>query len=385
MPTLSKSKIEKTYARFLWIFLALAVATIFFILYFSFSKTKIFVTPTVEPYSTDITLFIGENEATSTASRHTVFTSGQLMSVQVSGEESEDNLADSGETSKKATGEATIYNTLATGQSLVQNTRLLSANGILYRTQERIFVPSQGRVRVGIIADQEGETQVIDASRFTLPGLPSHLQSSIYAETTSTTHTQSKIVTKNDIVALKTKLLQELSTQATEELLRQAQTSYPDLDLFSDATHVTILDFSTNAEANEQVNSLHMNMKIELTTVIGDQDELFRLSQEALQNTIPEHMKLISNQPPNVELHLNDVDLEKKTATLVASITGSSVIALSHPAFDRTKLLNKDRQQIRVYFDQFPEIASVEVLFSPFWVTKAPPLVDHVEIIVRPL
>lgn len=382
MPTLAKSKIEKTYARFLWIFLTLAVATIFFILYFSFSKTKIFITPEVQPLTTDVTIFVDENTTTDHGTSYTL-PSAKLVSVQVSGEATEENLPESGETSSKALGEATLYNTLATGQSLVQNTRLLTSDGILYRTRERVFVPAGGKVAVSIIADQEGADQVIEASRFTLPGLPPHLQTSLYAESTAPTHTQTKIVTKNDISALKAKLLDELTLQAVDELSRQAKLLYPELDLFSDATYATILEFSANAKPDETVDALRITMKIDLSTLVADQDELVAIAQTALQKTLPEHMKLLAAQPPTLELNLHDVDLSKKTATLVASATGSSIISLNHPAFNRKHVLGKDRQQIRTYFDQFHEIAGIEVFFSPFWVTKAPPLPDHIEIIVN--
>ncbi len=48
--------------------------------------------------------------------------------------------------------------------------------------------------------------------------------------------------------------------------------------------------------------------------------------------------------------------------------------------FDRRNFVNKDRQDILAHLSQFDEVAKAEVHFSPFWVFRAPSLLDHIEI-----
>ncbi len=40
----------------------------------------------------------------------------------------------------------------------------------------------------------------------------------------------------------------------------------------------------------------------------------------------------------------------------------------------------KDEQEIKAYYSGYEEIKSADIKFSPFWVRRAPTLMDHIEI-----
>ena len=42
--------------------------------------------------------------------------------------------------------------------------------------------------------------------------------------------------------------------------------------------------------------------------------------------------------------------------------------------------MNMDREEVERYFAQYPEIESVEVHFSPFWLFRTPSLADHIDV-----
>ncbi len=84
-----------------------------------------------------------------------------------------------------ANGTVTLVNDSATPQALVEQTRLLSTEGILFRLRTAATVPANGRVEVPVIADQPGAAGNIAAGRFSIPGLPTTRQAEVYAESTA--------------------------------------------------------------------------------------------------------------------------------------------------------------------------------------------------------
>jgi len=104
-------------------------------------------------------------------------------------------------------GRVRIVNETSNGQTLVATTRFLSEGGVLFRLDERVFVPPRGNVSAGITADQVGAEGDVPAGRFTIPGLAPGVQSSIYGETDGPTSggvtTVGAAFTEDDLAALR--------------------------------------------------------------------------------------------------------------------------------------------------------------------------------------
>lgn len=86
------------------------------------------------------------------------------------------------EVAELAIGTVVLINTSATAQPLVERTRLLSGNGVLFRTRSAVTVPENGRVDAAVIADQPGAAGDVPPGRFTIPGLPAARQAEVYGE-----------------------------------------------------------------------------------------------------------------------------------------------------------------------------------------------------------
>lgn len=86
----------------------------------------------------------------------------------------------SAETPALATGTVTLVNDSGADQPLVERTRLLSEDGILFRLREAVTVPAGGDVAAAVIADQPGAEGDVGPGRFTIPGLPTARQAEVY-------------------------------------------------------------------------------------------------------------------------------------------------------------------------------------------------------------
>ncbi|MDP3771664.1 MAG: hypothetical protein Q8R16_05160, partial [bacterium] len=83
----------------------------------------------------------------------------------------------------RAEGSVTLVNTMTAPQPLVATTRLLSADGILFRMKSGATVPANGKLEgVRVYADQVGEQGNIGPTKFAIPGLSKWLQARVWAE-----------------------------------------------------------------------------------------------------------------------------------------------------------------------------------------------------------
>jgi hypothetical protein len=133
---------------------------------YAFADAKVTITPTAK--TTNVT---GDFTAT--------FNSGDLPYEIVTVEKtvSANVPAESTETANDpAQGSITIYNTQASTQTLIKNTRFESPNGLIFRIQDSVTIPagsasSPGQVKATVYADTGGDQYNIAPATFTVPGL----------------------------------------------------------------------------------------------------------------------------------------------------------------------------------------------------------------------
>ncbi len=79
----------------------------------------------------------------------------------------------------QAQGTVRIVNSYSAGLTLIKSTRLLTADGKLYRLAQAVDVPAHGEVSASVYADQNGSIYAIGPTTFTVPGLSSAMQAVI--------------------------------------------------------------------------------------------------------------------------------------------------------------------------------------------------------------
>lgn len=109
-----------------------------------------------------------------------------------------------------------LFNTTSRPQAIVAQTRLQAADGTVLRLPAAAVVPADGTVTVSVPVPQEGGAI---GGRLTLPGLPSGLQSLVYAEAVA----QAVVVGAADLAAARERLQRDALRQATEAFVRQLE------------------------------------------------------------------------------------------------------------------------------------------------------------------
>jgi hypothetical protein len=378
------SRVQTTglYKKILIGFSAVAVILAGLIVYYSLSKTIITITLKPAAKTSAMSVLVRPDAAEQESNLVTAI-SGKLTSVTVEGSKTFDNPSTGGEVPAQATGTVTIYNNYAKDQPLAATTRLLSADGILFRIKNRVDVPAGGKVEnVEVYADQPGKTGNLDPTKFTIPGLWAGLQDKIYA-TSSAAMTgglrSGKSITQAFINSSAQTLVASLTDQAVAELAK------PDGDrvaVIAEPSMLTpvIQSQKESAKDGEEASTLTIDLSVKFIAVIFDVDTLRSMAQNDLVTNLPVDEQLDTDSSPTLSYSVESYDVKTESANLSVKYTADIIPRLSHPMFNRDQVASHDAQEIKSYFSHFDQVNDVKIQFSPFWVTKAPQLKDHIEI-----
>lgn len=382
--SISKSRTEKSYRKIVTIFIVATIILIILICYFSFSKTIITITPNEEKIDNSFIIEIKKNPSNEEIEKELI--PGRLIESILEDSYDFRDLTIQTTIEARAEGKVTIINNWSKAQPLMATTRLLSDEGVLFRTKERVDVPAGGKVEVEVEADQAGVSGNILPSHFTIPGLWPGLQDKIYGESyeemTGGTK-EAKVATEADINQAKEELRETLydKGEATIEtsLAQETQSQAEETKVFIKQ----ILAEESSVESNTETDFFTINTKMRVIAVVFEQSGLNNLAETKLKAKIPADKELINFDPSQIKYTVENYNLDNQTAKVRVYTEAKMVIKISSNIFNRENIINKDKQDIRAYFANFKEIKAVKIKFSPFWVVRAPTLKDHIEIRIQ--
>lgn len=378
-PSFSRAQLTKIYPKILIGFCILAGLILAVVVYFSFSKTVISVSLNQEYATSEFDILVQPEES----QEEILSLAGRVVSTQVSGEKEFTDLTTVATKEAKAEGIVTIYNNYTSQQPLMATTRLLSDEGVLFRTQELVTVPAGGSVQVNVAADLEGEKGNIPPSHFTIVALWKGMQDKIYGESTEHMTGGLKdvmVATQENINQAKNTAIDDLKQQAVTELDQQVKEENSSDALVGSAMTYEILDQEVSAEAGEEIDSFTVKTELSVSAAVFDEPALKSIALEELKSSLASYQKIDEFLDNEIEYEVTSIDSAKNSCRLKVGAKGLTTLKLSSPIFDRENLTNKDKQEIRTYFLDFDQVKHVDVKFSPFWVFRSPSLADHIEI-----
>ncbi|MBU0670878.1 MAG: hypothetical protein ABH835_01250 [Patescibacteria group bacterium] len=369
---LKKGKVGNKYIKIVWAFIALSFIVIIFIGYFAFAKTTITIIPSEIDTTADFQVTLNDLE-------------GEMLQKEVS-----DTLTftDFSDTSKESEGQAygivTIYNETAGNQGLVATTRLMSDQGVLFRTQEDITVPAKGSIKANVKADETGSKGDIGPGKFEIVNLDTAKKKLIYGESDQAMAggiRKIATVTEEDISAASQKLSKDLILKATEELKAEAQN--PD-NLSENKAEKTILESEISAEVGDEVDELEVYEKVRVSFLTFDDNKLLAQAKVKLEEELDMGSTLVSEPTlDDIEYQVLSIDEETNDAVIKVTVHGKKIINDQNSILEKGKISNKTKKSISKHYNNFEEIDSVKVDFSPFWVQTAPILEDNINIVVK--
>lgn len=269
---------------------------------------------------------------------------------------------------EEAVGQVKITNNYDKNQPLVATTRLLAADGTLFRLTNTVNVPAGGTVMADIYADKPVSGLSVAPTRFTIPGLWAGLQDKIYAESSDTIKYQAKAQKfiqqadiDNAIADLKNSLLASVESQNNYDQSKYNQAVY-EIDQNSIKSEV-------DSKVNDQKEKFTVKLSANVLMVAFYDGEIKKLAIQKLKDSLTDDQSLTSFNQDKVIYSLSNVDSSGNSASVDVSFAGTALP--SESIVSKDKLVGLDEAQIRQYLSGIPEIASFDISFSPPFIKTA--------------
>jgi hypothetical protein len=359
MSKISKAKINKHYNKFVIGFIILAVIIVLFTAYFAFAKTNITIQPRAQQATIDLNVPASDLNAKS-------------ESIDLSSTYTYSELSSSGPTEDGyATGTVTITNNYVADQQLVATTRLLSKDGVLFRTQENTVVPKGGSVTVEVQADQMGKAGDIGPSEFEIVALNATKKPLITGKSEEAMTggvIATTVVTEEDITKAKDAALIDIKNKALEEFQKTNDKA------LEKQIAAEITESDASPKAGEKASSISVATTGKFYLLAFDEQDLKKSCLSSLKKEWGDTFDIVTgNNKIEYEIAYQD-----DAAIVKAQCVATAKINAKNTLIKKDQLTNKTANQVKKYLENFEEIESVEVKISPFWVKTTPFLQENI-------
>ncbi|GEM_PF-6356334 len=353
------------------------------IIYISFSWATITITPkeVQDEYGLRVPVILSNDDHNATQDSVREGILGVSEDIQVDNQETFSIQTQSNEKKQeRMSGIITLVNTSSKDQPLIASTRLQQPGGLLFRIQQSVVVGAGKRVEVPVKADTNGTYEVTNA-HFILLGLWPGLQNQIYGTSftsQSLTVSEPGILTQKDIDAARQKVHEELEKKIqlkVEEF--SSGLSGKKVIVFPSAQETVEVDH----KVGERVTDFNVKLTGTVRMLIIDEN----VGHEFIEKKLKEKEGLEYSFAPIKSddiTYLFDPEVEKNL-TIKATIQVTKRLTSQHITVNKKNFVNKRADEIITALKTYPDVSDVQVRFYPFWITRAPLLVDHIHILVK--
>lgn len=301
----------------------------------------------------------------------------------------------------QARGTVRIINTYSRAQPLVRTTRLLTADGKLYRIQKDVNVPAGGEVTVEVLADKQGAEFAIAPTRFTIPGLFADLQPLIYAQSdaaftaqpvtsgsaaatptpTPTKPTVSTFVTQADIDKARSAFEEAALAQAKANLVPDASLRNPDVTYILQP----IEPFKTSVLVGQNAATFIASAKYDVIAVFYPKEDMQAYVRTKLKEKIPEGRDLLlpADGSSGVTIEVKKADPTTNSASMNVQAQGDYRFTPSNVGPQKASIAGRSETEAEEILRAMEGIEDADVQISPSWYRKVPSLRDRIDIQVK--
>lgn len=367
------TKLYRNIAYFFLFCTFLLVAAIF---YFYGTKMTISITPKQERISDNLLVEISDTSRG--VASNTSSTIGIVEAVPM---ELTKKYSTTGEKviGENVVGKVTVYNNYIKVQPLVATTRLLSADGILFRLKNAVSVPVNGSVEAEVYADKPTPDMEVAPTKFTIPGLWSGIQDKIYAESKDTikyAQQTEKYLQQSDLDSAFKDLIASLAVESKSQL-KDKYKDYTQLLYSVDESSITT---STSDKIGDKLDEFSAQIKADVVVVAFNDDNISKLAKEKLTTSLAAGKELTEFNKEQIVYKLDNFDLKEKVANVNVSFEGTTMYSKNANIVDKEQLDGLNASQVASYLGGLPGIDSFQVKYSPSWFKVVPKMTDRINI-----
>ncbi|XOB40438.1 MAG: hypothetical protein ACKKMR_00245 [Candidatus Nealsonbacteria bacterium] len=297
-------------------------------------------------------------------------------------------FSSSGKTLKKAEGVIRLYNAYTTKSEIwLKGTRFVSAEGKLFKSKDRIYVPGaeikDGKIipryiDVPVIAAEFGEDYNIGPSHFSIfvyRGTPRYTK--FYGESLESMKGggESPQVTAEDLTEAEEILTEEAKAKSVRSLREKVGDEFIFL---TDISKTEITEKISLAKAGDEMSGFTFKVETKAIALIFKKQEIERFTRDFIVSRLPEQ-KLLYTESLKIDYTPQLVDWESGKVNLSLKLSCKIYPKTDLQALKRG-LMGKTLSETKIFLENQPEFISTEIKFWPFWVKSIPKDLDKIEI-----
>lgn len=291
---------------------------------------------------------------------------------------SQENLAED-----FAKGQVTFRNEQEEAQELLPKSHLRhEATGVFFLTDKAVSIPGKGEIKVGVTAKEKGAKGEVAPGKFIVDKLPSSLQSVVYAESSQKFTgglASGSALTEEEINKAKEELLQEAKGEAAGQLTAQAGGA----NISPDLTSMEVQSANVSAAPGSRAAQYEVALTLKAKGMAVDSNDLLSLTLLALRSKQSNDEEFISYEPESFNYTIKRADFERGEVLVGSKLSGTFGSKIGASSLSSNNIAGLSAAETKERFEQLPNIESVEVTFSPFWVKSAPSRPQSIEIVVE--
>ncbi|MBI4050006.1 MAG: hypothetical protein HY398_00995 [Candidatus Doudnabacteria bacterium] len=378
--------------------LAGIVIVIFVLSYFVLPAAAITIMPRSEPVTRDFEIRVDQTLGEASAAELAV--PGRVTEVEVVGSR---QVAATGSKNvgSKASGFVYLYNFSKDTLILRARSTTLTASG----GREYAFIQDVSGIRptarIGLEDEEVDQTSLIapvpvvaaaNGEQYNLPaGTRLEIDNEVFGSQPKTlyavvtddkisggTNKIVKVVTEGDVNGGLTELSRDLVGEARAKIQEQNT----ELNILDSGVDFAVVEQASAKQPGQEADEFEVSARLKIRALVYNQAEVSRIVTERMSRLLPDNKKLLSGSPDRISANFTKVDLAAGLATLAVHYQGSIFYSLKAEDY-LAKVRGKSEREIREILLSRPEIADVEIDFSPFWVKKAPKMAKKIRLTVK--
>ncbi len=293
----------------------------------------------------------------------------------------------------KAHGKILVFNAHSSAsQALVQNTRFLSKEGLLFRLARSITVPGAavegGRIvprsiEAEVVADQIGEEYNIGPTTFTIPGFRGSPKfNGFYGESRSPMTGGAKgevtVATKDDIEKAKAEIFKTLSDEIDKDFSAKLPVG---LKLVDEVKEIKVTEQAVSVQPDTRADNFSVTLKMAISAFLFAENDLKALIRELAVQKLGGDKEIV---PASEAIIYKKVQPDFSKGILKLDIGAKETVRtkLDIGALKRD-LAGKSQGELESFLSTMPGLENSLVKLWPFWTKAVPKNPDKIEIIIK--
>ncbi len=284
----------------------------------------------------------------------------------------------------EVSGTVKVTNNYSRQQTLIKNTRLLTADGRLYRLDKTIVLDPKESIMATAKSDQKGRQYVMaPGTKLSIPGLWIDLQKWIYAEAvsgfTGGQLSSGKVVSQLDVSESQKALEDAVYEQAVKTLTAEAGVSSDWKAYFTKK----VIEKKSNVTPGQSSDNFLASVKLEVTGVFFPKSDMEALVRQKLRERLPDGRDLINFDSNAITYNLEQVDASLQRARFSVSSQALSRLTDKSPALSTDVFAGLSADEAKKKLSAIDGVQDVQIEIHPSWIGKVPSNPSHIEVIVK--